>query len=127
VFHYSGHPDWTPAFAGWMLFFEFWRGGATMFAAPQRVSSLIQSTRRVAQDRACGRALAGPRPLFLIVDCRKFPRLLADLLAPAEQVAGDLLPTCYAGLERRHQVTDIAWQARNSAHVAPLQKMPYLL
>jgi hypothetical protein len=32
--------------------------------------------------------------LFDIVDCRKIPRLFADLFAPAEQVPGDLFRTC---------------------------------
>jgi hypothetical protein len=32
--------------------------------------------------------------LFLIVGCRKMPRLLADLLAPVQPLLGHLLSTC---------------------------------
>jgi len=77
------------------------RVGSTGYVA------LIQSTRRSAQGRACGRALSRPRPLFLIVDCRNILRLLGDLLAPAQQVPGDLLLTCYVGLGYQYQVPDI--------------------
>jgi len=48
-----------------------------------------------------------PQLLFLIVDCRNILRLLGHLLAPAQQVPGDLFRTCYVGLAYRQQVADI--------------------
>jgi len=60
---------------------------------------LIQDAARHGRQRVQRRALwHNAIALFDIVDCRKMPRLLADLLAPAEQVPVDLLRTCYVGL-----------------------------